>query len=90
MLRALNRLPDSIVEACRYDAKPDLRKKASSRIGSGPVPHDRHIRVPVHLPHANTPRELQSALEDWIVFGLVNGYPIPPIDEITITTTQVA
>ena len=27
---------------------------------------------------------LKSALEDWILFGLVNGYPIPPIDGIDL------
>lgn len=39
---------------------------------------------------ADTQRELKSALEDWIVFGLVNGFPIPPIDGIQISTTRVA
>ena len=37
-----------------------------------------------------TRRELQSALEDWLVFGLVNGFPIPEIDGIRISTTKVA
>jgi predicted RNase H-like HicB family nuclease len=37
-----------------------------------------------------TRRELRSALEDWLVFGLVNGFPIPEIDGIRITTTKVA
>lgn len=34
--------------------------------------------------------ELQSALEDWIVFGLVNGFPIPPLDGVDLTVTRVA
>jgi predicted RNase H-like HicB family nuclease len=34
--------------------------------------------------------ELQSSLEDWIVFGLANGLAIPPIDGIELTTTKVA
>lgn len=37
-----------------------------------------------------TRRELRSALEDWIVFGLVNGFPIPEIDGKHISTTKVA
>ncbi|MGH2458964.1 MAG: type II toxin-antitoxin system HicB family antitoxin [Chloroflexota bacterium] len=38
----------------------------------------------------DTQRELKSVLEDWIVFGLVNGFPVPPIDGIQITSTRVA
>lgn len=34
--------------------------------------------------------ELRSALEDWILFGLVNGYPVPPVDGIDLTTAKVA
>lgn len=34
--------------------------------------------------------ELKSALEDWIVFGLVNGFPIPAIEGIQISTIKVA
>ena len=34
--------------------------------------------------------ELQSALEDWILFGLSNGFPIPPLDGIDLTTAKVA
>lgn len=37
-----------------------------------------------------TRRELRSALEDWIVFGHVNGFPIPGIDGMRISTTKVA
>jgi predicted RNase H-like HicB family nuclease len=35
-------------------------------------------------------QELQSALEDWILFGLVNGFPIPAIDGLTLTAAKVA
>jgi predicted RNase H-like HicB family nuclease len=34
--------------------------------------------------------ELQSALEDWILFGLANGFPLPPIDGIELSVTRVA
>lgn len=34
--------------------------------------------------------ELQSTLEDWIVFGLTNGFPIPSIRGIELVTTKVA
>lgn len=34
--------------------------------------------------------ELQSALEDWILFGLVNGFPIPPIEGIDLNAARVA
>lgn len=37
-----------------------------------------------------TRAELQSALEDWLLFRLVNGFPIPPMDDITLATTKVA
>jgi predicted RNase H-like HicB family nuclease len=33
---------------------------------------------------------LQSALEDWVVFGLVNGYAVPPLDGIDLTSAKVA
>lgn len=34
--------------------------------------------------------ELQSALEDWIMFSLTNGFPIPPMDGISLVVTRVA
>jgi predicted RNase H-like HicB family nuclease len=34
--------------------------------------------------------ELQSALEDWILFGLANGFSLPPIDGIDLSVTRVA
>ena len=34
--------------------------------------------------------QLQSALEDWMVFGLVNGYPVPSLDGIDLTSSKVA
>ena len=34
--------------------------------------------------------ELQSALEDWILFGLANGFAIPPIDGIDLNAVKVA
>ena len=34
--------------------------------------------------------ELQEVLEDWIVFRLANGMPLPTIDGITLSTTRVA
>lgn len=46
--------------------------------------------------YANAPKleacrvELQSALEDWIVFGLANGFPIPPIEGIDLSSARVA
>jgi predicted RNase H-like HicB family nuclease len=33
--------------------------------------------------------ELQSALEDWIVFSLVNGFEVPPVDGIELVRTRV-
>lgn len=33
--------------------------------------------------------ELQSALEDWIVFSLVNGFDVPPVDGIELATSRV-
>jgi predicted RNase H-like HicB family nuclease len=33
---------------------------------------------------------LASALEDWVVFGLVNGYPVPPIDGTDLASARVA
>ena len=37
-----------------------------------------------------TRAELQSALEDWLLFRLVNGFSIPAIDNIDLTTSKVA
>lgn len=34
--------------------------------------------------------ELQSALEDWILFGLANGFTIPPLDGIDLNGAKVA
>ena len=34
--------------------------------------------------------ELQSALEDWILFGLANGFSIPPIEGIDLNGVKVA
>lgn len=34
--------------------------------------------------------QLQGALEDWIMFSLANGFPIPPLDGITLAVTRVA
>jgi predicted RNase H-like HicB family nuclease len=34
--------------------------------------------------------ELQSALEDWLVFSLANNLSIPSIDGIELVTTKVA
>jgi predicted RNase H-like HicB family nuclease len=33
--------------------------------------------------------ELQSALEDWIVFSLVNGFEVPLVDGIELVRTRV-
>lgn len=33
--------------------------------------------------------ELQSALEDWILFGLANHFPVPPIDGIEVRADHV-
>ncbi len=33
--------------------------------------------------------ELQSALEDWLLFGLSNRLPIPPFDGIRLTAEEV-
>lgn len=35
-------------------------------------------------------QELQEALEDWIVFSLSNGFEIPGIDGIVLTSARVA
>jgi predicted RNase H-like HicB family nuclease len=32
--------------------------------------------------------ELRSALEDWILFGLLNGYPVPPVDGIDLLAAK--
>jgi hypothetical protein len=32
--------------------------------------------------------ELRSALEDWIGFGLLNGYAVPPIDGIDLMAAK--
>jgi len=37
-----------------------------------------------------TREELQSVLEDWLLFRLTNGFAIPPIDGIELATTRVA
>lgn len=34
--------------------------------------------------------ELRSALEDWMLFGLANGFSIPPIDGIALNPTKIA
>lgn len=34
--------------------------------------------------------ELQSALEDWILFGLLNGFPIPAVDGVDLMAARVA
>lgn len=34
--------------------------------------------------------ELQSALEDWIMFSLANNLPIPAIDGIQLNSTRAA
>ena len=47
--------------------------------------------VYAHAPtREETAQELRSALEDWLVFGLVNGFPIPALDGIELKTTRVA
>jgi predicted RNase H-like HicB family nuclease len=47
--------------------------------------------VYAHAPSRDeTIRELRSALEDWLLFGLVNGFPIPAIDGIDLKATRVA
>ena len=35
-------------------------------------------------------RELQSTLEDWLVFSLANNFPIPSVDGVQLTATKVA
>ena len=32
--------------------------------------------------------ELRSALEDWILFGLLNGFPVPPVDGIDLMAAK--
>lgn len=34
--------------------------------------------------------ELRSALEDWILFSLVNGFDIPPVDGIQLSAARVS
>lgn len=34
--------------------------------------------------------ELRSALEDWLLFSLVNGFSVPPIGGIDLTAARVA
>lgn len=34
--------------------------------------------------------ELRSALEDWILFGLTNGFTIPPLDGVDLNGVKVA
>jgi predicted RNase H-like HicB family nuclease len=34
--------------------------------------------------------DLQRSLEDWIVFGLTNGIPIPPIDGFELSAAKIA
>jgi len=34
--------------------------------------------------------ELRSALEDWVVFSLRRGHPVPQVDGIDLTITEVA
>ena len=34
--------------------------------------------------------ELQSALEDWLLFSLVNGFPVPVVDGIELSVERVA
>jgi predicted RNase H-like HicB family nuclease len=36
------------------------------------------------------PADLQSALEDWILFRLTNGFPIPAVDGIDLNAAKVA
>ncbi len=33
--------------------------------------------------------ELQSALEDWLLFSLSNGFPVPALDGIELTAARV-
>ena len=46
--------------------------------------------------YANAPtledcrEELQSALEDWLVFSLTNGFPVPSIGGVDLNATRVA
>lgn len=37
---------------------------------------------------AEAERELRNALEDWILFGLLNGYPMPPLDGIDLLAAR--
>jgi predicted RNase H-like HicB family nuclease len=47
--------------------------------------------VYAHASNRNeTVRELRSALEDWLLFGLVNGFPIPALGGIDLKATRVA
>ena len=34
--------------------------------------------------------ELRRALEDWLLFSLANGFPIPAIGDVALKTTRVA
>lgn len=34
--------------------------------------------------------ELRLALEDWLLFSLANGFPIPMLDGVELKTTRVA
>lgn len=35
-----------------------------------------------------TEKELRRVLEDWILFGLVNGYPVPPMGGIDLLAAK--
>ena len=36
-------------------------------------------------------RELAEAIEDWILFGIAKGFPIPPMDDVEVhVPTEVA
>ena len=34
--------------------------------------------------------ELESALEDWILFGLTNDFPVPAVDGIDLTAAKIS
>ena len=38
----------------------------------------------------NCREELQSALEDWLLFSLVNNFPVPVVDGIELSVERVA
>jgi hypothetical protein len=74
---------DAAIRYAEYEELPDDEGRYRHIVGLQ--------GVYAHAPNRDeTVRELRSTLEDWLLFGLVKGCPMPAIDGIELKTTCAA